>query len=207
MCLKDDAYTDSYTAFAPGELHATPPTVLCSVPLKHIIHENGKICGFRFHPYLCRCRTGMVIYMEFLINGNSMFPFLKNGDLIRIKTVTSLQLGDIVVFTAPNGKKIFHRVVLLKDEEVLCKGDNCLHFDRIEYDFGEQYHVLRHWMQKEFAKVSFCFGNLVYKHYQKDPIRFHKNTLLSSMIRVIYSLTMYLLYLLYMLGARRSFNG
>ena len=63
LCLKDDAYTDLYTAFATGELHATPPTVLCSVPLKHIIQENGKFCGFRFHPYLCRCRTGMVISM------------------------------------------------------------------------------------------------------------------------------------------------
>ena len=63
MCLKDDAYTDLYTAFATGELRATPPTVLCSVPLKHIIQENGKFCGFRFHPYLCRCHTGMVICM------------------------------------------------------------------------------------------------------------------------------------------------
>ena len=66
MCLKDDAYTDFYTAFATGELHATPPTVLCSVPLKHIIQENGKFCGLRFHSYLCRCRTGMVIFMETL---------------------------------------------------------------------------------------------------------------------------------------------
>ena len=63
MCLKDDAYTDLYTAFATGELRATPPTVLCSVPLKHIIQENGKFCGFRFHPYLCRCHTGMIICM------------------------------------------------------------------------------------------------------------------------------------------------
>lgn len=62
--MKDDAYTDLYTAFATGELRATPPTVLCSVPLKHIIQENGKFCGFRFHPFLCRCRTGMVIYMK-----------------------------------------------------------------------------------------------------------------------------------------------
>lgn len=67
MCLKDDAYTDSYTAFATGELRATPPTVLCSVPLKHIIQENGKFCGFRFHSYLCRRRTGMVILMKKLL--------------------------------------------------------------------------------------------------------------------------------------------
>ncbi len=33
LCLKGGTYTDCYTAFAPGELHATPPTVLCSVPL------------------------------------------------------------------------------------------------------------------------------------------------------------------------------
>ena len=47
-------------------LSTSSATVLCSVPLKHIIQENGKFCGFRFHPYLCRCRTGMVIFMETL---------------------------------------------------------------------------------------------------------------------------------------------
>ena len=53
-----------HTAFTVGELRAAPPTVLCSVPLKHNIHENRKFCGFRFHSYLCWCRTGMVIIME-----------------------------------------------------------------------------------------------------------------------------------------------
>lgn len=143
---------------------------------------------------------------KFRINGNSMFPILKDGDIITTTTVTSLQLGDIVVFTAPNGKRIFHRVVLLENEHILCKGDNCLHFDRIEYDFGEQYLVLRHWMQKEFAKVSSYFGNLLNKFYEKDPIKFHKNTLLPGTIQVFHSLSMYLVYLLYVLGTRRHFN-
>ena len=31
--------------------------------LKPIIAESRKICGSCFHPYLCRCRTGMVIIM------------------------------------------------------------------------------------------------------------------------------------------------
>ena len=62
MYLKDDAYY--YTTFATGELRATLPTVLCSAPLKLIIYENGKFCGFRFHSYLRRCRTGMVIFMN-----------------------------------------------------------------------------------------------------------------------------------------------
>ena len=40
LCLKDDAYTDLYTAFATGELRATPPTVLCSVPLSSVVYQK-----------------------------------------------------------------------------------------------------------------------------------------------------------------------
>lgn len=38
MCLKDDAHTDFYTAFATGELRATPPTVgiMCRAAKKKV---------------------------------------------------------------------------------------------------------------------------------------------------------------------------
>lgn len=96
MCLKDDAYTDLYTAFATGELRATPPTVLCSVPLKHIIQENGKFCGFRFHPFLCRCRTGMVIYMK--IDTNTIISVTEaNQNFSRVTRIAE-KSGQAVIF-------------------------------------------------------------------------------------------------------------
>lgn len=84
--MEDDTYTDYYTAFA------TPPTVLCSVPLKHIIQENGKFCGFRFHSYLCRCRTGMVIIMNTLKRPISMILLLVM--LMSILAIPVLAEGD-----------------------------------------------------------------------------------------------------------------
>ena len=39
-------------------------TLIFIASLKPIIAESRKFCGSCFHPYLCRCRTGMVIFME-----------------------------------------------------------------------------------------------------------------------------------------------
>ena len=103
MCLKDDAYTDYYTAFATGELRATPPTVLCSVPLKHIIQENGKICGFRFHFYLCRYRTGMVITMKITIVQKSTEASQDRDDFTLWQVAISQEDYDALIEKYQNG--------------------------------------------------------------------------------------------------------
>lgn len=65
LCLIGDTYTDCYTALAAKELLATHSTVLCSVPLSSVFYQKtGNFAAPRFHPYLCRCRTGMVIAMK-----------------------------------------------------------------------------------------------------------------------------------------------
>jgi hypothetical protein len=38
--LKGGTYTDLNTAFAAEELHATPSTVLCSVPLSSVVYQK-----------------------------------------------------------------------------------------------------------------------------------------------------------------------
>jgi hypothetical protein len=45
---------------------ATPPTVLCSLPLKLIVAESGKSCGSRFITICAGRRTGMGIKMVFI---------------------------------------------------------------------------------------------------------------------------------------------
>ena len=40
LCLKGGTYTDLNTAFAAEELRATPPTVLCSVPLSNVVYQK-----------------------------------------------------------------------------------------------------------------------------------------------------------------------
>ncbi len=144
-----------------------------------------------------------IMQKKYRISGKSMLPFLKDGAIIETEIVTSLRLGDIVIFTMPDGKKIFHRVVQLKDGEVLCKGDNCLHFDRVQYDFGDQYIVLRHKMQEQIAKVSYFFGKEINIRYERNPERFHKNFMFHHLIRVFYSLIMNMLYFVYVVGVGR----
>ena len=70
MCLIGDTYTDCYTALAAKELLATLSTVLCSVPLSSVFYlKTGNFAAPRFHSYLCRCRTGMVIAMNIAVAG------------------------------------------------------------------------------------------------------------------------------------------
>jgi hypothetical protein len=47
---------------------ATPPTVLCSLPLKLIVAESGKSCGSRFITICAGRRTGMGIKMKKLLS-------------------------------------------------------------------------------------------------------------------------------------------
>ena len=51
LCLKDDAHTDLYTAFATGELRATHLPVLCSVPLSNTLYrKTGNFAASVFIP-------------------------------------------------------------------------------------------------------------------------------------------------------------
>ncbi len=63
----------------------------------------------------------------FLIEGNSMFPALKNGDLVLINPHADLCVGDIVLAQHPFKKsvKIIKRIAeILPDEKYFLVGDN-----------------------------------------------------------------------------------
>jgi signal peptidase I len=59
------------------------------------------------------------------ITSSSMWPALKQGDIVLIKGVSNkkeIALGDIVVYTNEKGFTI-HRVIKLNDETLVTKGD------------------------------------------------------------------------------------
>lgn len=59
------------------------------------------------------------------ITSGSMWPALKQGDLILIKGVSSkeeIQIGDIIVYRNPKGFTI-HRVIKLNENTLITKGD------------------------------------------------------------------------------------
>ena len=59
------------------------------------------------------------------ITSGSMWPILKQGDLVLIKGVSSkddIQIDDIIVYKNPKGFTI-HRVINLKESSLVTKGD------------------------------------------------------------------------------------
>ena len=64
--------------------------------------------------------------------GNSMFPTLKTGDILRVAPCEDrdISVGDVLVFNNSYGRTpIVHRVVTVNQEGLRTKGDNKLAID------------------------------------------------------------------------------
>lgn len=68
--------------------------------------------------------------IELRLGGNSMYPFLRSGDLAVIEPVemTSVKTGDIILFKQED-RYIAHRVLACKADHLICKGDAMPHKD------------------------------------------------------------------------------
>ena len=73
-------------------------------------------------------RSGQSIRVQ--VGGNSMFPYIKKGEVIEIQPITieKIKIGDVVVFHH-TGKLIAHRVLKIKPDSLLTKGDSRSKFD------------------------------------------------------------------------------
>ena len=57
--------------------------------------------------------------------GDSMFPIIREGDLLVINAVTEpLKVGDVPLYKRDSGQYIMHRIVALKNGKYTMKGDN-----------------------------------------------------------------------------------
>lgn len=76
-----------------------------------------------------RHRVANGIPTKITVQGYSMVPFFFPGDVVRIDKFPGIaEIGDIIVFR--NGTQlVIHRVVTLKDDYILTKGDNNTWFD------------------------------------------------------------------------------
>jgi len=119
-------------------------------------------------------------YCYFIVEGNSMFPFLETGNTIKIIKTRNVKIGDIAVFMANSDRLIIHRVVKIKKDDVLTKGDNKAVFDpifnkskligkviAIENKKTEQ--VVRKYVYPLIARFSYLQGkinpNPIYRKY------------------------------------------
>lgn len=76
---------------------------------------------------------------RFKVTGFSMFPFVRNEDIVTIapKGKLAFSLGRVVAFVHPVSKKlVVHRIVGKRQGRYLIKGDNILDIDGlVSYDF------------------------------------------------------------------------
>ncbi|MFA6074710.1 MAG: signal peptidase I [Negativicutes bacterium] len=61
---------------------------------------------------------------QVICEGNSMFPTLRNGDILFADRQAKVRAGDIVVYSTADGQRIVHRLVAHCESGLLTQGDN-----------------------------------------------------------------------------------
>ena len=69
-------------------------------------------------------------------SGTSMRPMLRqNVDAVDlIKPSQRLRIYDVPLYTGPNGKYVMHRIIAVKDDGYICRGDNTYRPERVSQD-------------------------------------------------------------------------
>lgn len=62
-------------------------------------------------------------YKIFLVQSGSMSPSINTGDLVIVKPVSKYQKGDIVTFLSKNNFSVTHRIIEIRDNQFVTKGD------------------------------------------------------------------------------------
>lgn len=66
-------------------------------------------------------------YVFLRVHGNSMFPTIRDNDLVCVSKTQNISVGDVIGYFLDNGDHldiVIHRVVLVRKTYVLTKGDN-----------------------------------------------------------------------------------
>ena len=74
-----------------------------------------------------------------VVQGNSMLPLLTDGDVVKIQACRDYKIGDIVGYyheTTEGLVIIIHRVIFVRKQYVLTKGDNNSFIDPVRVDYN-----------------------------------------------------------------------
>lgn len=91
-----------------------------------------------------------------IVNGNSMEPGFKKGDLVILRTTDNYRVGDIVAYKYPKLGNVFHRIVEIKGNSFTMKGDNNSWFD--SYHPIKSEIIAKYWFA--IHKLGLAFGFL-----------------------------------------------
>ncbi|MBQ6687470.1 MAG: S24/S26 family peptidase [Bacilli bacterium] len=65
------------------------------------------------------------------VDGISMNPTLKKGDILCVKKQLRYNIGEIVVFNFKNEGVLVHRILKTRDSDYFCKGDNAFRLEQV----------------------------------------------------------------------------
>ena len=63
-------------------------------------------------------------YLYIIVSGNSMEPFLKNGDLAVLHPSQTYQIGEVVLYRHPDLGPVIHRIIGMEGNNYIVKGDH-----------------------------------------------------------------------------------
>lgn len=66
------------------------------------------------------------------LHGTSMYPALKENDLITIISCENYKVGDILVFLYKENELLAHRLLKIENDIYYCKGDNAFRIEDIK---------------------------------------------------------------------------
>lgn len=96
--------------------------------------------------------------------GISMWPMLKNReDQILIKSVSfPLHVNDVVLFKRENGQYVLHRIIKIRHNDYVIRGDNCL-----DNEYGITDNQIIGVLQGFYKGDHYidCYKSLAYKVY------------------------------------------
>ena len=108
-----------------------------------------------------RLAAGQVVrYLPF--RGISMLPMLRQGkDAVELSPLPEkLQKYDIPVYRYPSGKYVMHRVIAVRDDHYICRGDNLTESETI---YREQMIGVVSAFRRGQKRI--CVDNVVYQLY------------------------------------------
>jgi signal peptidase I len=69
-------------------------------------------------------------------SGKSMWPFLKEGDLVSWSASDNYQIGDVILFKDET-EFIIHRIVKIQNSQYFTKGDRSLELDNLSLNHNQ----------------------------------------------------------------------
>ncbi|MHB1484846.1 MAG: S24/S26 family peptidase [Saccharofermentanales bacterium] len=107
--------------------------------------------------------TGRTIQMS--VNGISMFPVLKESEIITIINDSNYKEGDILVYFCDNIGILVHRCLKVDNLDYYCKGDNAFKIEKITKDqiIGKVQTVQRNGKEMSIEKPDDEFLNMSYE--------------------------------------------